>query len=202
MKTRWLIVALAVAGLFAAQGLLAEDKEKAKKLGKEVMCPVSNKPAKLASAAKFMGADVYFCCNGCPKAFAKDSAKFALKASHQLLQTGNAVQVGCPLSGGKCKKETAFDVGGGVKVAFCCNNCPKKVKAVSGDDRLKILFAKFDKGFTTQTMCPVSNKPINPTAVTTYKEKKVYFCCPGCPGAFKKDPAKYVAKLPQFAKKG
>ncbi|MCK4998304.1 MAG: YHS domain-containing protein, partial [Anaerohalosphaera sp.] len=30
------------------------------------------------------------------------------------------------------------------------------------------------------------------------KGKKVYFCCPGCDAEFKKDPEKYIGKLPQF----
>ena len=56
------------------------------------------------------------------------------------------------------------------------------------------------KGFTHQTMCPVSGKPIDPSHSVEYKGKKVYFCCPNCPAAFEKDPEKFVAKLPQFAK--
>lgn len=42
--------------------------------------------------------------------------------------------------------------------------------------------------------CPVSGKEINEEAFVAYKGAKVYFCCPGCPGAFKKDTAKYAAK--------
>ena len=48
----------------------------------------------------------------------------------------------------------------------------------------------------------VSGKPINPTAFVEYEGKKVYLCCPGCPDAFKADPKKFLAKLPQFAKDG
>ncbi len=50
-----------------------------------------------------------------------------------------------------------------------------------------------------QTTCPIMiGKPINKAIFTEYKGKKVYFCCAGCDSMFKKDPEKYVAKLPQF----
>ncbi len=49
-----------------------------------------------------------------------------------------------------------------------------------------------------QTVCPVMGNPINKDLFVEYQGKKVYFCCPGCKPEFEKDPAKYVAKLPQF----
>jgi len=49
-----------------------------------------------------------------------------------------------------------------------------------------------------QTICPVMGNPINKDIYVEYQGKKVYFCCPACKSEFEKDPAKYVAKLPQF----
>jgi YHS domain-containing protein len=51
-----------------------------------------------------------------------------------------------------------------------------------------------------QTTCPVLGGKIDKNIFTEYKGKKVYFCCANCKAAFEKDPEKYVAKLPQFAK--
>jgi YHS domain-containing protein len=51
-----------------------------------------------------------------------------------------------------------------------------------------------------QTTCPVMGNPIDKQYKTEYKGKTVYFCCPECKPVFDKDPEKYVAKLPQFAK--
>lgn len=42
--------------------------------------------------------------------------------------------------------------------------------------------------------CPVSGKPAVEDKTVAYKEGEVYFCCPGCPGAFKKDTAKFATK--------
>jgi YHS domain-containing protein len=52
-----------------------------------------------------------------------------------------------------------------------------------------------------QTLCPVGGGKIDPKVFTEYKGKKVYFCCDGCIEPFKKDPEKYVKKLPQFGGK-
>ena len=34
--------------------------------------------------------------------------------------------------------------------------------------------------------CPISGKPVKEDKTVAYKKGKVYFCCGGCPSAFKK----------------
>ena len=51
-----------------------------------------------------------------------------------------------------------------------------------------------------QTTCPISGDKIDKNVFAEYKGKKVYFCCAQCKAAFEKEPEKYLAKLPQFAK--
>lgn len=51
-----------------------------------------------------------------------------------------------------------------------------------------------------QKVCPVMGQPIDKDLFVEYEGKKVYFCCPGCVDTFKKDPEKYLSKLPQFEK--
>ncbi len=51
-----------------------------------------------------------------------------------------------------------------------------------------------------QTVCPVTGEKIDKNIFVVYKGKKVYFCMESCKAAFEKDPEKYIAKLPQFAK--
>lgn len=193
MKTGFL--ASAVVGLSVALASMLGAAEK--KI--DCKCPVSGAPAKEASAVAYKGANVYFCCNNCPKAFAANTEKFAAKANAQLLQTAQAVQVACPLSGKACNPEKTAEVAG-VKVAFCCDGCKGKTEKAAAADALAMVFGAFDKGFTTQTKCPLSGKDIKADVVVEHEGKKVYFCCPGCPDGFKADPAKYTAKLPQFAK--
>lgn len=132
--------ALLLAGLAA---YAAEEKAAFK-----ATCPVSGKPALEDKSVEYKGAKVYFCCENCPKAFAKDTAKFATKANQQLVATGQATEVKCPLSGAKLNPDTAVDVGG-TKVTFCCNNCKGKVEAAKGDAQAELVFsdAAFAKGF-------------------------------------------------------
>ncbi len=49
-----------------------------------------------------------------------------------------------------------------------------------------------------QTTCPVMGGAIDKAVFVEYQGKKVYFCCPACKPKFEAEPAKYVAKLPQF----
>ena len=191
MKARCLLIVLAVSGLVMIGSLrAADDKPNLDK----VTCPVSGKAVTAENTVKYEGAKVYFCCENCPKAFAKDTKKFATKANHQLLLTGQAVQVACPLSGEPIDAEKTVQVAS-AKVAFCCENCQGKVAKASASEQLKLIFASFTKAFTTQTKCPVSGKAIDPVNFVKHDGKKVYFCCENCPKAFQKDPSKYAAKL-------
>ncbi len=54
---------------------------------------------------------------------------------------------------------------------------------------------------TEQTKCPVMEGAINKELFIEHEGKKVYFCCAGCEDIFKKNPEKYISKLPQFQEK-
>jgi YHS domain-containing protein len=111
-------------------------------------CVVSGAPAKMDKFAEYKGGKVYFCCENCPKAFAKDTAKFATKANEQLVSTGQAKQEKCPLSGGKLNPDAKVKVDG-IEVGFCCNMCKGKVEKAEGDAQRELVFSDeaFAKGF-------------------------------------------------------
>jgi YHS domain-containing protein len=46
-----------------------------------------------------------------------------------------------------------------------------------------------------QTTCPVLGGMINKSIYTDYQGKRIYFCCAGCVGEFKKNPEKYMKKM-------
>ena len=123
----------------------AED-EKKKEFNHK--CPVSGEAAKEDKTADYKGAKVYFCCENCPKAFAKDTAKYAEKANAQLVATGQFKQIKCPIAGRDLNPEAKIEVAG-VTVNFCCMNCKGKAAAAKGDEQLKLIFADkaFDKSF-------------------------------------------------------
>jgi YHS domain-containing protein len=143
MKKARTVISLAIAMLLTAT-LYAADKvnlEKAK-------CPVSGKECKEDTGVDYKGGKVYFCCNNCPKAFAKDKAKFATKANMQLVATGQAKEVKCPLSGQDLNTATAIKIDG-VEVCFCCNKCKGAVEKATGEKKLDMVFGDeaFEKGF-------------------------------------------------------
>ncbi len=97
---------------------------------------------------EFNGGKVYFCCDSCVKRFNKDPDKYAAMANHQLVQTGQYSQNGCPISGGDVDAEQFVDVNG-VKVSFCCVNCKGKAEAADEDARAELAFGAeaFVRGF-------------------------------------------------------
>ena len=169
-------------GIFAGATSAEEKSAKA-----ELKCPVSDKPCDGSVTAEWQGKKVQLCCPGCEGVLAKADAKVAAKVVHQLVLTKQAKQVACPLSGGKLNADTAVDVDG-ASVAFCCDKCEAKAKAAT--DKVAFAFGT-GKGFTLQTVCPVSGKEIAATASVDHNGKKVYFCCGNCVKAFEADPAKF-----------
>jgi YHS domain-containing protein len=137
-----LFSSLAVLGLFAAIGFAADEKKA------DLKCPVSGKAALTEHAVDYNGGKVYFCCPNCPKAFEKDSAKFAEKANAQLVASGQAKQTKCPLTGKPLNAEQKVTVAG-VEVQFCCMNCKGKVAKAEGAEQAKLVFsdAAFKKGY-------------------------------------------------------
>ncbi len=143
------------ATLFASMTLLAafavafaKDDKDEKKDEFKAICPVSGEAAKKDKTLKYREGEVYFCCENCPKAFEKDTAKYAEKANHQLVLTGQYKQIKCPLTGGKLNPEAKSEIDH-LTVNFCCNMCKGKVDDAKGEEQYKLVFADkaFDKGF-------------------------------------------------------
>ena len=143
MKSRFTVLSLALIALVVTASLNAADKKEAKKDPlKGIKCAVnSKKDIVKTNFVAYKDAKVYFCCKGCPKAFAKDSKKFATKANHQLVATGQFKLAVCPISGRKIDAKQVVKVAG-VKVAFCCKNCKGKVAKAKGDEQLALVFAE------------------------------------------------------------
>ncbi len=138
MKSRLCVAAAAVVALLAVHALRAADAPALK-------CPVSGEPAQADKTADFNGGKVQFCCENCPKTFAKDPSKYAAKANLQLAQTNQLKQAACPLTGRPIAADKSVEVEG-VKVGLCCGGCVAKAKKVSGDELVELIFKKPAKG--------------------------------------------------------
>jgi len=114
-----------------------------------VKCVVAPKAASEGKSAEYKEGKVYFCCGGCAGKFAKDTAKYAAKANHQLVATKQYEQKACPLSGQPTDASKSTKVAGKA-VAFCCGNCLAKVEGAADEAaQIKLVFSDkaFGKGF-------------------------------------------------------
>ena len=145
MKNRWYL-ASAVALLACAGAVIAADEAKISLEG--ITCPISGKKVVAESETKYKDGVVFFCCQNCPKAFEKDTAKFAAKANSQLVATKQYAEVKCPLTGKDLNTATAIKVNG-VEVCFCCNSCKGKATKAEGAEQIELVFGDkaFEKGF-------------------------------------------------------
>jgi YHS domain-containing protein len=143
MKARYLLASTICAAVFAATLYAAEIDLK------DVTCILNPKgPAKAETAVDYKGGKVFFCCQNCPKKFAEEPTKYAVKANHQLVLTKQAKQEKCPLTGNPLNPEQTVKVSN-VEVTFCCPNCKGKVAAAEGDEQAELVFSDtaFAKAF-------------------------------------------------------
>jgi YHS domain-containing protein len=107
------------------------------------------------------------------------------------------VLVAAVVLGGGCKKKEAP----ATPAKETAMKDMQKQAAKTAEDTKKAATATEAAASTEQTMCPVmEGNKIDKNVFVEYKGKKVYFCCTQCKAAFEKEPEKYLAKLPQFAK--
>lgn len=56
-------------------------------------------------------------------------------------------------------------------------------------------------GKAMNAKCPVSGADVDASVVSTFEGQTIAFCCANCRAQFEKDPASFVAKIPEFASK-
>ena len=123
-----------------------------------------------------------------------------------------AVNTLCPLTDEKVDPDVATTQYKGKTVGFCCADCAKDfgkdpakhIKKVEAEEaRNKKEAAKTqekpaaEKPVAVNKFCPIEPEhAVDETvAMSTYKGKKVGFCCEDCIKKFEQDPDAYAAKL-------
>ena len=195
MRIRSVTTVLIVA-LFATSHSLAAEKEF------KATCPVAGKPASKDFSLKFKGKKLYFDGEKCMETFKAKRRPYVVKANRQLVETGQAVQFGCPTCGRECVSDISMEIGG-VKVFFGCLGSKGQVEKLKGDKQLAAVFGNkgFDQAFTLQTECVVCGEPIDPKCSTLHNDQKVFFCGAPCKKEFEKSPEKFAKKLAKPRKK-
>ncbi|NOX59970.1 MAG: hypothetical protein GXP29_14085, partial [Planctomycetes bacterium] len=82
-------------------------------------------------------------------------------------------------------------------VYFCCEGCIAKFKKDPAKYATKVAMQRkaLAHRAKVQVACPVSAKPVDSKIFVESGGKKVFLCCKGCVGKYKKDPAKYASAL-------
>ena len=92
----------------------------------------------------------------------------------------------------------------GREVRLCCPGCKSKLEANPDEYLKKLDKAIIDKQKPNYPLdtCVVLGKKLDANAVDyIYQNRLVRLCCKDCIAAFEKDPAKYLAKIDEAAKK-
>jgi YHS domain-containing protein len=175
-------------------------------------CPVSGEElgGAMGAPVEFVheGRLVRFCCKQCIGEFKKDPAPFLGKIDAAVVKAQKASYplTKCPVSGKELASmsEPVDYVHGTRLVRFCCKDCPQAFQKDPAKTMAQIDKALIDaqkKGYPLTT-CLISGKTIEGEGVDyLHGTRLVRFCCPKCPEAFQKDPAKPLAQLEAAAKK-
>ena len=173
---------------------------------KGVKCIVmGSKAVKEKFSADYEDGTVYFCCSDCKAAFETNNDKYAIKARHQLVLTGQYEQVACPLMGKDVVDGKSVKVGG-AEIGLCCARCKSKVEGASSlEEKAKLVFSDkaWKKGFRkVESKVSLENikclvrggKDAKHEFTSEFGGGNLYFCCGGCKKKFDGDPDAYSTK--------
>lgn len=120
-----------------------------------IKCVVQGERSAIQTATVgYKNGRIYLCSDHCAEAFKQDvelaaDARFAVKANHQLVLTGQYVQKVCPISG-KAVDEIHNLTIAAVEIGFGCAQCRAKVSELETiEEKVALLFSDeaFEKAF-------------------------------------------------------
>jgi YHS domain-containing protein len=210
-RNRWILGTAFLALVTALPPVGAEAQAKAKVIGDAYpldRCIVTGE--KLGSMGKPVvmiheGREIRFCCSMCVRKFRSDTAGYFKKLDAAIIKQEKAAYplATCIVDGKPLKRDdhAAVDhVFYNRYVRLCCPECLRKFQK-EPRKYLKRLDAAVIKAQLKQyplDTCVVSGEklggmgdPVN----YVHANRLIRFCCAGCIKPFRKDPAKYMAKL-------
>jgi YHS domain-containing protein len=211
MKKSLILVAGALAALPLAVAVARPDDKPA--LPAEVNCAVQTGAKVNVEAATKAGkytdyeyTRYFFCCGGCPGAFAKDQEKFTKNVGVSLQKIDLPEELSCAVMGdhkvklAEATDKKLFSDYNGRRYYFCCAGCEPQFK---GDPEKFAKNGSISIGqipLPKEVSCAVmgGNKvnvaaAIEKKSYADFNGRRYFFCCAGCPEAFKKEPAKFAA---------
>lgn len=102
-------------------------------------------------------------------------------------------QTHCPVMGGEIDSTVFTDIQGH-RVYHCCPGCSPKL--VANPDKYFEKASESGVRFeNNQSVCPVSNEPLEKEIFVDFEGRRVFVCCDKCVKMFEKDPARYITLL-------
>src|SRR5262249_50083823 len=95
----WAAAFAVISTLFAADAPKSQKADKGDLSLDGVKCPIGDDPVDEKLSLPYKGGRLFFCCKDCLQKYKKDPSRYAVDANRQLIVTGQAVQVKCPLTG-------------------------------------------------------------------------------------------------------
>lgn len=151
----------------------------------------------------YEGREVRFCCGGCIESFEADKAKYwkQIDAKIEKEQAKYFPFETCMIMGDDLEEDGEFIgerfVHENRLIELCCRRCVARFRESPERYLAKIDAEVIKKQGPTYplTKCVVSQNPLSPdgaAAEVVIGNRLVRLCCPGCEGAVRKDPAKYL----------
>ncbi len=102
----------------------------------------------------------------------------------------------CPIMGEPINLAISVPTDDG-SVYFCCKGCIPKFQKNPGKYATQVAAQRkaLAHRAKVQVTCPVTGEPVDKKFFADSNGQKVYVCCKGCVGKYKRDPAKYAAGL-------
>lgn len=92
----------------------------------KLLCPVCEKTATMDYSESHRGGKIYFCTGDCVKQFQATPLRYAVLANMQLVSSGQAKQIACPVTGEDIQPNNDLVIDG-LTIRFCCIGCRGKV---------------------------------------------------------------------------
>jgi YHS domain-containing protein len=149
----------------------------------EAVCPVTGQPIDPNISTEVEGKRVYFADEAARAKFLDDPGQYQEGVQQQWeLMRPARVQVLCPVTGKPVNPEVST-LWNGERVFFAM----PEAKAAWKQEPQRYA-GKLEESYTFQTVCSCGYGDIRPDVSLEYKGRTLYFCCPGCREAFKRNP--------------
>jgi YHS domain-containing protein len=166
-------------------------------------CPVSGKPVEGNNVLTHEGKVIGFCCDKCPKAFAKEPAKYAANIKADAIPAAPAKTEEKKPEVKKAEEKKVEAKPAEAKPAEA-KPAEKKVVEEQKPEAAKPQAAAAPAPVVValvNTKCPVSGKDADSSFTANVDAKTVGFCCDKCLAKFNKDPKKFADKIVADVKK-